>query len=68
MKNEKLELDRLKKKGKRMKINKKTLSIWKKNLKKGYRFFEPHNAVDLAPRTEREALMKLHLRKLISEK
>lgn len=51
-----------------MKVDKKTLEVWKKNLKQGYRFFEPHNAVQLTPRTEREFLMQLNARKLIGEK
>lgn len=38
-----------------MNVSKKTIKIWEKNLKKGYRFFQPHNATQLTPRTLREA-------------
>lgn len=55
MNNEELELSRLKKKGKSMNVSNKTVRIWRKNLKQGYRFFEPHNAKQLAPRSMREA-------------
>ena len=55
MKNEKKELDKLERIGESMNVNKKTLEIWKRNLKQGYRFFQPHNAVQLTPRTLREA-------------
>jgi hypothetical protein len=39
-----------------MSVSKKTINIWKKNRKQGYRFFEPHNANKPTPRTLREAL------------
>ena len=39
-----------------MNVSKKTLEIWKKNRKQGYRFFEPHNANKPLPRTMRETL------------
>ena len=39
-----------------MNVSNKTVKIWRKNLKQGYRFFEPHNAIQLSPRTMREAL------------
>ena len=65
MKNEDLELDRLKKKGKRMNANEKTMKIWEKNLKQGYRFFEPHNAHQPTPRTLREAHVYQSLRKYL---
>jgi hypothetical protein len=38
-----------------MNVNKKTIKIWEKNLKQGYRFFQPHNAYKPLPRTLREA-------------
>lgn len=38
-----------------MNVSNKTVRIWRKNLKQGYRFFEPHNATQLAPRTLKEA-------------
>lgn len=38
-----------------MNVNKKTVKIWEKNFKQGYRFFQPHNAIKLTPRTLREA-------------
>jgi hypothetical protein len=37
-----------------MKFTKKQLKIWEKNLKQGYRFFQPHNALQQTPRTMRE--------------
>ena len=46
-----------------MNVSKKTLEIWKKNLKQGYRFFQPHNAIQLTPRTLREADAIENLRK-----
>jgi hypothetical protein len=55
MKNENKELDRLRKIGESMNVNKKTIKIWEKNLKQGYRFFQPHNAYKPLPRTLREA-------------
>jgi len=39
-----------------MNVSKKTIKIWEKNLKQGYRFFEPHNANKPLPRSMREAL------------
>lgn len=39
-----------------MNVNNKTLEIWKRNRKQGYRFFEPHNANKPLPRSMREAL------------
>ena len=39
-----------------MNVSKKTMKVWEKNLKQGYRFFQPHNAIQLTPRTMREAL------------
>ena len=56
MKNEKKELDKLERIGKSMNVNNKTLEIWKRNRKQGYRFFEPHNANNPLPRSMREAL------------
>jgi len=38
-----------------MNVSKKTMEIWQKNLKQGYRFFQPCNAIQLTPRTLREA-------------
>ena len=38
-----------------MNVSKKTMKIWEKNLKQGYRFFQPHNAHQPTPRTLREA-------------
>ena len=38
-----------------MNVSKKTIKIWEKNLKQGYRFFQPINAIKLTPRTMREA-------------
>jgi len=55
MKNGVTELNKLRKRGRTMNINNKTLEIWKKNRKQGYRFFEPHNANKPLPRTMREA-------------
>jgi len=55
MKNDKKELNKLRKIGESMNVSKKTIKIWEKNLKQGYRFFQPHNAIQLTPRTEREA-------------
>lgn len=46
-----------------MNVDKKTMQIWEKNLKQGYRFFQPHNAIQLTPRTEREAEIQTRLRK-----
>lgn len=39
-----------------MNVSNRTVRIWRKNLKQGYRFFEPHNATQLAPRTLKEAV------------
>lgn len=47
-----------------MKISKKTMQIWEENLKKGYRFFQPNNAYQPTPRTEREYMMYRNLRKI----
>ena len=55
MKNDKKELNKLRKIGESMNVSKKTIKIWEKNLKQGYRFFQPHNAIQLTPRTLREA-------------
>ena len=41
-----------------MKVDKRTLKIWEKNRKEGWRFFEPHNATQTTPRTEHEWLRK----------
>ena len=38
-----------------MNVSNKTINIWRKNRKQGYRFFEPHNANKPLPRTMREA-------------
>jgi len=38
-----------------MNVSNKTVRIWRKNLKQGYRFFEPHNATQMTPRTMKEA-------------
>ena len=38
-----------------MNVSKKTLQIWQKNLKQGYRFFQPDKTCELTPRTLREA-------------
>jgi len=50
-----------------MNVSKKTLKIWEKNLKQGYRFFQPHNAIQLTPRTLREANAIKNLRKQMRE-
>jgi len=55
MKNENKELDKLRKIGENMNVSKKTIKIWEKNLKQGYRFFQPDNAIQKIPRTLREA-------------
>ena len=65
MKNEKKELDKLERIGESMNVNKKTLEIWKRNLKQGYRFFQPHNAVQLTPRTLREADVQKNIIRLL---
>ena len=39
-----------------MNVSNKTINIWRKNRKLGYRFFEPHNANKPLPRSMREAL------------
>ena len=39
-----------------MNVSNKTINIWRKNRKQGYRFFEPHNANKPLPRSMREAL------------
>ena len=44
--------------------NKKQLEIWLKNLKQGYRFFQPHSAHRPTPRTMREAEFQSNFRKL----
>lgn len=41
--------------------NKKQLEIWQKNLKQGYRFFQPHKSSQPIPRTMREAEMQKNL-------
>ena len=51
-----------------MNVSKKTMHIWEKNLKQGYRFFQPHNAIQLTPRSEREAEIQARLRKIKYEK
>lgn len=56
MKVDEKELNRLRKIGENMNVSKKTIKIWEKNLKKHYRFFQPHNAHTPTPRTMREAL------------
>lgn len=43
-----------------MNVNKRTIKIWEKNLKKHYRFFQPHNAHTPIPRTMREAFGYKH--------
>jgi hypothetical protein len=55
MKNDKKELNKLRKIGESMNVSKKTIKVWEKNLKQGYRFFQPHNAHQPTPRTVREA-------------
>jgi Mn-dependent DtxR family transcriptional regulator len=65
MKNEKKELDKLERIGESMNVSKKTLEIWKRNLKQGYRFFQPHNAVQLTPRTLREADVQKNIIRLL---
>jgi Mn-dependent DtxR family transcriptional regulator len=55
MKVDEKELNRLRKIGETMNVSKRTVKIWEKNLKQGYRFFQPHNATQLTPRTLREA-------------
>lgn len=40
---------------------KKQLEIWQKNLKQGYRFFQPQHAHHPIPRTMREAEMQKNL-------
>jgi Mn-dependent DtxR family transcriptional regulator len=67
MKNEKKELDKLRKIGENMNVSKKTIRIWEKNLKQGYRFFQPHNAIQLTPRTKREADVYQNLWKQMRE-
>ena len=42
-------------------MDKKQQKIWQKNLKNGYRFFQPNNAFSPTPRTQREADMQRHL-------
>ena len=68
MKNEKKELNNLRKIGESMNVSKKTMQIWEKNLKQGYRFFQPHNAIQLTPRSEREAEIQARVRKYNSGK
>jgi len=67
-KQEKKELNNLRKIGESMNVSKKTMQIWEKNLKQGYRFFQPHNAVQLTPRSEREAEIQARVRKYNSGK
>jgi len=67
MKVDEKELNRLRKIGKTMNVSKRTIKIWEKNLKEGYRFFQPHNAIQLTPRTEREANAIKNLRKQMRE-
>jgi len=55
MKNDEKELNKLERIGENMNVSKKTIEIWKNNLKKGYRFFQPNTANQLTPRTLREA-------------
>jgi len=56
MKVDEKELNRLRKIGENMNVNKRTVKIWEKNLKQNYRFFQPNNAFTPTPRTMREAL------------
>ena len=65
MKNEKKELDKLERIGESMNVSKKTIKIWEKNLKQGYRFFQPHNAIQLTPRTLREADVQKNIIRLL---
>jgi len=65
MKNKKKELDKLERIGENMNVDKKTLKIWKRNLKQGYRFFQPHNAIQLTPRTLREADVQKNIIRLL---
>jgi len=67
-KQEKKELNNLRKIGESMNVSKKTMQIWEKNLKQGYRFFQPHNAIQLTPRSEREAEIQARVRKYNSGK
>jgi Mn-dependent DtxR family transcriptional regulator len=67
MKVDEKELNRLRKIGENMNVSKRTVKIWEKNLKQGYRFFQPHNAIQLTPRTEREANAIKNLRKQMRE-
>ena len=67
MKVDEKELSRLRKIGESMNVSKKTMKIWEKNLKQGYRFFQPYNAIQLTPRTEREANAIKNLRKQMRE-
>jgi len=55
MTNEEKELNKLNEIGESMNVSKKTLQIWRKNLKQGYRFFQPDKTCELTPRTLREA-------------
>ena len=50
-----------------MNVSKKTMKIWEKNLKQGYRFFQPHNTKQLTPRTMREANANQNLWKQMHE-
>lgn len=61
------ELNRLRKIGESMNVSKKTVKVWEKNLKQGYRFFQPHNAIQLTPRTKREADVYQNLWKQMRE-
>lgn len=61
------ELNRLRKIGENMNVSKKTVKVWEKNLKQGYRFFQPHNAIQLTPRTKREADVYQNLWKQMRE-
>lgn len=55
MEQEKIESSNSKEKGNFMNISNRTLRIWEKNNKQGYRFFQPHNAIQRTPRTLKEA-------------
>ena len=67
MKVDEKELNKLRKIGESMNVSRRTIKIWEKNLKQGYRFFQPHNAIELTPRTEREANANQNLRKQMRE-
>ena len=63
MKIDKKELNRLKKIGESMNVSKATVKVWQKNLKQGYRFFQPPNAHQPTPRTLKEAVTVSNLLK-----